>query len=1339
MQKSACKGWNLHASNFFAAAKEEIDKSVDFVGRGRTRRFNGVFPFKYTGVVSPSKDILSFFLDSKKPLLDMEDFCLPDLFIWYPEAQYKEFYPDGVPPCKWCNKTTCVMRDGWMPDPRRGHTHTRNVALLGRKYYCEERLKSNIQPCYFRGIDKDVIEQSSDYVKMRWRLEGFDLSHKSAIALSLLRELRGCLIQGLSINGFRQTLLQQQREYHLMLSIQWRSYVDHIRRNPRILMPGAPAVMQQDFAEFDSDAYDQIVPSVAWLIQRVILLMESDGEYKKRRMQMIDGKHLSGDHSFKLTKCVLSGGSKPFTAIYLLMNEFGQIVAWWFTAGTSMAELERAISKIKTRYELYGYDGPLSATTDRCCQERSFWKRVFRIVDSQLDLQYLEAEDFHDIEVVNAPCAAEIASTTAMCRNFVGWISEELGELPIEQRVIIVDGEWKIGHAKMDLLIICMPFSYKVFLFQLSKMCSNDPAKFPRPLKHLLEDSTVKKIGNRICCDVSKLKGWDVFMTPTVDTGHLAADRALVTSRAASLATIIDVLFPGVEIDGKYGGADCPRTSDWSQRELSQEQIKYATNDGYSTAVAYRALMQIMDPKVEARILASEIEDGLKVTFYSNGWKSRIALGTICGSTKTKNKVYLEIDLSANDTIFAPGTLVDVVGSDGTTAKHTIAALQQDRINDAELSQTVTIQAALHFCRRTINRAGEEERIKVNTEKRQVIADRESYNLIHFQNYDADDEGDNPSNNIIESSDSSSAGENDNRRQLPRSIRRRRNFFRRERVKNDIVHVFFRFQRVISKEHGAYYSFITALRDAWFILNQNDLDECFQVLRNKCNLSDREIYRKMKYNFSWFLKRVRRHVPEPPVLERRYMDVYNQYKDIICAKSGKKLFATKEARAAHLSALKHIRRNCVSDVPFECYYSPIRQDRYGLMIYRCHRGTPGNEGIHQKIRQLVRGFNNSPRFMFAILSDYFLIWNQNIDITLRGLPSKYDGVYCGDLLENEIEKMAAWKQRATPPHPDWVSSRSIQCSGETFGFLLQEETSNNMQGDANSDTSSVSVDTDAECAADELCDLDDDAHEAEATMASSLPASSQWMARLCGKFRPYGKVMGNTEWAYFKSNISKFQGRDDNEADNYSSFKWSKMAECWNKWVDSLGTDHPEVTYKSVAYLKAAYKTMDTINLQAATLRPHKQNIDDLRLKHTNDDSNRTFAGEFQSVEPAKSIDPTPMIPEAAQASNDTDSIADASCLTANKSGNKRKKRNRSHRCRRCGKHYALPEWLPFHKNIVPANEDWVANKPGRYLRNGVCNKVWENCTVPESEYEKDFPVKEGQAMPRGPRKKRST
>jgi hypothetical protein len=76
-------------------------------------------------------------------------------------------------------------------------------------------------------------------------------------------------------------------------------------------------------------------------------------------------------------------------------------------------------------------------------------------------------------------------------------------------------------------------------------------------------------------------------------------------------------------------------------------------------------------------------------------------------------------------------------------------------------------------------------------------------------------------------------------------------------------------------------------------MDQQDLDQCLAVLREKYGLTDDAIEKKLKYEFHWFLRRVKRKVPTPSELEERYMQVYDVFKDVICAKSGKKLFDTK--------------------------------------------------------------------------------------------------------------------------------------------------------------------------------------------------------------------------------------------------------------------------------------------------------------------------------------------------------------------------------------------------------------------------------------------------------------
>lgn len=78
--------------------------------------------------------------------MSIEDFCLPDLLVWYPEAEWPRFYPDGIPSCKFHGRTDCVKRHAWMQYPRRGHGRTRNTAVLSRIYYCSERKNAGTNP-----------------------------------------------------------------------------------------------------------------------------------------------------------------------------------------------------------------------------------------------------------------------------------------------------------------------------------------------------------------------------------------------------------------------------------------------------------------------------------------------------------------------------------------------------------------------------------------------------------------------------------------------------------------------------------------------------------------------------------------------------------------------------------------------------------------------------------------------------------------------------------------------------------------------------------------------------------------------------------------------------------------------------------------------------------------------------------------------------------------------------------------------------------------------------------------------------------------------------------------
>ena len=65
--------------------------------------------------------------------------------------------------------------------------------------------------------------------------------------------------------------------------------------------------------------------------------------------------------------------------------------------------------------------------------------------------------------------------------------------------------------------------------------------------------------------------------------------------------------------------------------------------------------------------------------------------------------------------------------------------------------------------------------------------------------------------------------------------------------------------------------------------------------------------------------------------------------------------------------------------------------------------------------------------------------------------------------------MSLWPARETPAHPDWVSSKSVQCTDENFGFI--EYQTQEITGDDDSGTD-ASLNDLADVAADEIEELD---------------------------------------------------------------------------------------------------------------------------------------------------------------------------------------------------------------------------------------------------------------------------
>ena len=121
------------------------------------------------------------------------------------------------------------------------------------------------------------------------------------------------------------------------------------------------------------------------------------------------------------------------------------------------------------------------------------------------------------------------------------------------------------------------------------------------------------------------------------------------------------------------------------------------------------------------------------------------------------------------------------------------------------------------------------------------------------------------------------------------------------------------------------------------------------------------------------------------------------------------------------------------------YYIEVGTDKYGIPLLKCIRGTSALEGLHQKLRQLVRGFSNSPRFARAIVFEFIFRWNHDLDVAARNLPRHYEHFYDGAALENEIRIMNAWNVEGIDVHPEWACASEFTDTGEFFGVPLPHD------------------------------------------------------------------------------------------------------------------------------------------------------------------------------------------------------------------------------------------------------------------------------------------------------------
>jgi hypothetical protein len=155
---------------------------------------------------------------------------------------------------------------------------------------------------------------------------------------------------------------------------------------------------------------------------------------------------------------------------------------------------------------------------------------------------------------------------------------------------------------------------------------------------------------------------------------------------------------------------------------------------------------------------------------------------------------------------------------------------------------------------------------------------------------------------------------------------------------------------------------------AIFKFDPKYVDIVSQVIQKEFGITFEEM---MNVNLRWIQERVPRKIPSPSELTKNIQEWLKEFKKekYIDSKTNKPLI-NKDVETAINQLLQQVRRGYLSDpVHTSLYIAKKNKDKYGLTLFRYLRGTSSLEGsVHQKVKDLLSGYNCGPEYACAALS-----------------------------------------------------------------------------------------------------------------------------------------------------------------------------------------------------------------------------------------------------------------------------------------------------------------------------------------------------------------------------------
>ncbi|KAJ7588232.1 hypothetical protein C8J56DRAFT_1080162 [Mycena floridula] len=1085
--------------------------------------------------------------------------------------------------------------------PRRITDIEDSFYIVAWSYYCRDGCKS-----YFHGWSNKLLNSLPPYIRLAFPAT---LSQKAGLSRNVMSQLRVGNQHKMGPSGVHSLLLETHTLRFNILQAQYAEAVFEQVRGCDSNVSSTSGVTQTSlrvfyanqvpsFGDFgDREGYNGFVPTERYLASMMNKAIEKDEADANQHTACLAPDQLAIDDSYKVSKHVAKvDGIALFGTMWTCMDS-RYIRAQALTLTKAHEERLGPLLGIVESLRLYGYDDPQIVYSDDPVKDKKLIHAAFpSLAENLTPISVARGLDVlvlpQDLKTIVLPTPELVESTLS------SWFVP-IDDNPNYSMTVQVDAEWNVSRRtgvsilQLALDIPSDPLS-SVYIIPVHRF----DGKLPASLLRLIIHPRVFKIGSAVKGDLTRLKkqfpalaGQSAFSC--IDLKEYAISRGLLGRREAGG---LDAL--AEKILGKYlpKDTDLRQVEEWETNRIPPRLLEYATRDIYTSHCLYRKITST----APINRVQSSTPAGTRVAVHVSENGPIAAYGTIA-AVQPSNMGNIKVKVPTNSRLIVDvGTIVSPsacailhLSSSGHTrsqkgkGKSGALTLQQIKLQylasspgassfpivspvsllsftNAEPSPPSTHSEADHPAlleslagdssgtddpasdtdTGSFDDSPESEDPEVELEMIQAHAQATNETSLKRKADDAAPVFD----SIVEKL-----------RELVESPPDINNEY--TRIKKDIFHAFH--MLVLPINHGLRPAFLRCLRDhmlRWDPVARKAVDA---VCRKEFKSSfDQMLLRSPRF----ITERTPRIVPSPSVLVPALEHIFNTFGNGVDARTQTPLFNKQTWQKAH--AVRDLaEQGFLSDIPGITLYETTGVDKYGLMKYKCLRGTNKVEGgPHADIYKKFGALHAGPRLTVNSINDHRIWYNLqamakhlfNVDWEYHhnlGLINRTSFLlnYLSDIIDGASSYL------------DWTNGDLYERTNETFGICSIPETMR--------------------------IRLQMEPFTEDAAMRFKLNSNDDWLRRRQGLALPIMPPTTPSARQFFFANISKYAIRASEEGKR--GIDLQAFAKDWNGSAD--GKDRFYVTTEVLATYAKSWEKSSNVRASEELIAPQLNTIQETR------------------------------------------------------------------------------------------------------------------------------------------------